>query len=146
MISFKAPALAILFAGMLAASVSAADTFAIPAASGHPWNNEARSNFIINDNAVQVSGATWRAWVTFLQLPSTATSVTVTKAFFPGDNSIVKIRLCSFNVAGGWVTCTAESNGTTQNIGTIAIPAGGTVFIQSTMRNGGWVSTFQVTY
>lgn len=83
MISFKAPALAILFAGMLATSVSAADTFAIPAASGHPWNNEARSNFIINDNAVQVSGATWRAWVTFLQLPSTATSVTVTKAFFP---------------------------------------------------------------
>lgn len=134
----------------LASVGSSAARLRVQPGSGHPLNNVARSNFdIVDNNTVEVTGATQRVWVTHGDVPSGVTSVSAEVSGFAGIGSGVSThRLCEYDTSG-WTGCTTW---TSTLAGVSVLPSRtidvdfGVVHVQSSMANGGYVESVAFIY
>jgi len=142
----------VLSAGMLAglmqfgADADAAGAWVFQAGAGHLWPGGGSSALSLFDGHVcvpstspQPSGS-W-TWVVPVQLSTTAaTTYTGTQYTSTSLTATVASRLVSFNTDG--TVAQAKAATTDSAIGTAAVPANGTLFVQSQLTQPGCSSGF----
>jgi|RhiMethySRZTD1v2_1073278.scaffolds.fasta_scaffold35920_3 hypothetical protein len=108
--------------------------------SGHPLDNEPRSNFVLFDQKVTNNSSTARVWITNFQRPN-CTSLNgcagSVQAFYNqiGVNQGLGSRLCRFDSTGNWTGCTSWLVTSPSNV--LSLAAQETVHLQTNLKNGG---------
>ena len=129
-------------------SAHAGQRFDVIPASGHPLDNQARSNFNIFDQKVTNISSSVRTWITHFQRP-TGTVLNGTAGNIRAFPNVMPVnkgehRLCKFNSLGEWTGCTAwTSQGIT---GTLSLGTQETAHLQTWLANGGTLHTVMFWY